>query len=573
MISIEYRQRYPASAFNFQLSIFSYFYRMRSVLLFILCLSLAFQSSAQIKSPVSRPKLVVGIVVDQMRADYISRYWNRYGNGGFKRLYNEGYNYRNTLYPYMPTYTGPGHASIYTGTTPALHGIVANDWMQRDINRKVYCTQDDSVTGTGSGSVEGKMSPHRLRTTTITDELKLSSKSSKVIGIAIKDRGAILPAGHLADAAFWYDGSGGNWISSSWYLDSLPQWAIDFNNRRWPDEYLTRSWNTLFPIETYTESEADSTPYESPFAGETGPVFPHNLSAVTGSYDRIRTTPFGNTLTKDFAVAAIKGEQLGKDSITDFLCISFSSPDYVGHRFTIRSIETEDTYLRLDRDIADLLNFLDKNVGKNQYLVFLTADHGAMENPQAAIDQNLPGGMWNPDTLADFIRNYLQQQYGKTTYFKAILNDQVHLDHAAIISDNRDRCEVMAKISEYLRLNVGQLQDIVTACQLEQKEYSELFRNKMQKGYLYGRSGDITLLYAPGYTDHLYGDDGKKGTTHGSPYSYDSHVPLIWFGWRIQPGFTVSEASITDIAPTLSQLLQISLPSGVTGQPLQEVIR
>jgi arylsulfatase A-like enzyme len=530
-------------------------------------------SALNAQSP-STPKLVVGIVVDQMRPDYVYRYWNKFGNGGFRRLYNEGYNCRNTQYPYMPTYTGPGHASIYSGTTPALHGIVGNNWFDRAENKSVYCTQDTSAQCTGCTSVEGKMSPGRLLTSTITDELEIATrKQAKVIGISIKDRGAILPAGHAADAAYWYDGSTGNFVSSTWYLSQLPQWTNDFNERRWPDQYLAKPWTTLLPIETYKESDADNSPYEAPFATESAPVFPHAIPTIPGGYDRLRRIPAGNTFTKDFALAALQGEQMGKDSVTDFLCLSFSCTDYVGHQFGTQAIETEDTYIRLDRDLNDLFNFLDKNIGKGNYLLFLTADHGAVENPQFLRDQKIPAGFGNDSAITDSVKAFLTRSYGSSNYFVSILNDQIHLNHKAINSDRRNRCEVANNLSAYIHETFPQFQDVISACQLEQADYTALFRSKMQKGYKFGRSGDVWILNAPGYVDRLYGGNGKQGTTHGAPYPYDAHVPLYWMGWNIPKGNTTREIQITDIASTLALMLNIPFPNACTGKPISEIIK
>ena len=374
---------------------------MKNFILTILFISILI-SSAQAQQ---KPKIVIGIVVDQMRTDYISRYWNKFGEGGFKRLVKDGYNCRNTQYNYVPTFTGPGHASIYTGTTPSYHGIVANDWYDQKNRDTVYCVQDDSVRSIGGDVEAGKMSPARLLTTTITDELHLSTQGkSKVIGVSLKDRGAILPAGRAANAAFWYDGKSGNWISSSWYMNELPKWASDFNDRKWPNEYLSKPWTTLLNIDRYTESDPDNNAYEATYLGEEKPVFPHDLPSLRGkSFDLVRRTPFGNTLTKDFAIASIKGEDLGRDSITDFLCISFSATDYVGHQFGPMAIETEDTYLRLDRDLADLFQFLDNNFGKGKYLVFLTADHAAEYNPKSLMDQKLYAGIGEPKALTDSV--------------------------------------------------------------------------------------------------------------------------------------------------------------------------
>lgn len=546
-------------------------FRLHNLTWILLFLSIGSFAQKSLQQP-RKPKLVVGIVVDQMRADYIEKYWSKFGDGGFRKLVKNGFNCRNTNYNYMPTYTGPGHASIYSGTTPAYHGIVGNDWFERTSGDTVYCAEDSSVTSIGSTSDAGKMSPHRLLTTTITDELQLTTKqASKVIGISLKDRGAILPAGRSADAAFWYDGKTGNWITSSWYMNNLPKWLNDFNERKWPEHYLSKEWNTMLPIREYTESNPDDNPYEAPFKGEEKPIFPHNLPELKGkSFDLVRRTPFGNTMTKDLGIAAIAGEKMGDDSIPDFLCLSFSATDYVGHQFGPASVEVEDTYIRLDRDIADLLNFLDNQIGKGKYLIFLTADHGAVENVQFLIDQKLEGGFANSKAIDDTIKSFLNNNYGKSDYFINNMNDQIYLDHDKIAADKIDLCKLEFDLSNFLKFRIDGLLDVITGCNLENIDYNEPFKNKIQKGYLGKRSGDIALLFAPGWTEKLYGN-GKQGTTHGTAYPYDTHVPLLWYGWNIYVGSTVREIQITDIAPTLSFLLHIGIPNGCTGHVILEI--
>jgi len=283
-----------------------------------------------------RPKLVVGIVIDQMRFDYISKYYSKFSENGFKKLIKLGFNCKNTNYNYSPTYTGPGHASIYTGTTPAFHGIVGNDWFVRNTNRPTYVTDDPTVQTVGDGSEKaGKMSPRNLLASTIGDELRLySNLKSKVISIALKDRAAILPGGHLSTGSYWFDSGTGNFISSTFFMKELPGWVNDFNAQHLAGKYLSQPWNTLLPIAQYTESASDDNPYEGLYPGETKPVFPHNLPAMytKNDYGIIRSTPFGNSLTKDIVLAALKGENLGKGDFTDLLAISFSATDYVGHK-------------------------------------------------------------------------------------------------------------------------------------------------------------------------------------------------------------------------------------------------
>ena len=322
-----------------------------------------FSSFVMVAQPIPKPKLVVGIVVDQMRYDYIYRFWDKYSEGGFKRLVNNGFFCKNTNYNYVPTYTAPGHAAIYTGTTPAINGIVGNDWFDRALGKKIYCVVDTTVVGVGSISKEGKRSPANLLTSTITDELRLATNmKSKVIAISLKDRSAILPGGHTANAAYWFDGSNGNFISSTYYMKELPRWVVEFNEKKLPQKYLSQPWNTLLPIDQYTESLADDNPYETKFAGEQRPVFPHDLPVLMAKnkgMGLLLTTPFGNSLLLDFAKEVLYAESMGKAETPDFLAISFSATDYIGHAYGPNSIEVEDCYLRLDKDIAELLNMIE----------------------------------------------------------------------------------------------------------------------------------------------------------------------------------------------------------------------
>lgn len=383
-----------------------------------------------------KPKLVVGIIIDQMRYDYLYRYYSKYSNGGFKKLMMGGFNCRNTNYNNGPTYTGPGHASVYSGTTPSQHGIIGNDWYVRQTGKTIYVTDDSTVSTVGSSNnAVGKMFPANMLATTVTDELRLSTnKKSKVIGIALKDRAAILPAGHLANAAYWFDSQTGNFVSSTFYMNGLPQWMENFNDKHLTQKYLSQKWNTLLPINQYAESAADDNAYEGKYPGENKPVFPHDLSKMwkPNDFDIIRSTPFGNTLTKDAAIAVIEGEKLGKGTATDFIAISFSSTDYIGHKMGPQSIEVEDTYLRLDRDLAELLSYLEKNYGKDGFLLFLTADHGAAYVPAQLKDDHIPAGYFLRIRMLDSLKTFLNNSYGNGNWVISYINQQVYLNHELI---------------------------------------------------------------------------------------------------------------------------------------------
>ncbi|MDF1673493.1 MAG: alkaline phosphatase family protein [Vicingaceae bacterium] len=537
-------------------------------LFFLILITLPFVSSAQ------KPKLVVGIVVDQMRYDYLTRFWDRYGDDGFKKLINNGYNCKNTHYNYMPTYTGPGHASIYSGTTPENHGIISNTWFDKTVNNYTYCTSDTSFSTLGSKSNHGKMSPNKLSSTTITDELKLATNfKGKTFGISIKDRGAILPAGHNADAAYWFEGGEtGKWISSTFYMNNLPEWITKINNSNPAKKYLDKSWNTLYPIKSYSASIADDNPYENVFTTEQKPIFPHNLPTLLDSnnhYSLIKSTPFGNTILKELAIELIKNEKLGTDNHTDFLSVSFSSPDYIGHKYGPMSVEIEDTYLRLDKELAEIITFLEKNIGKENVLIFLTADHGAVNVPQYLIDNKMPGGYFHENELDSSLNKFLKQEYKVDSLVKNISNYQVFLNAELIQKNNWNLESIENSIANFL-LNQKGIAKAITSTALKNTEFTDRILANAQRGFNQNRSGNVLFVlksgWVPFYKNH-------KGTTHGSPYHYDTHVPLLWYGSGIKKGETDTEVAIPDIAATIAQLLNIQAPSACTGEPIHEIVK
>src|SRR3989344_1801896 len=491
---------------------------MKKIISFLFLNSLMLLSFAQTAKPVAKPtkpKLVVGIVIDQMRYDYIYRFWDKYGNDGFKKLVNEGFFCKNTNYNYVPTYTGPGHAAIYTGTTPAVNGIIANDWFDKLSNRNMYCSEDNKVVGVGTTAREGKRSPVNMLTSTISDELRISTNmKSKVIGIALKDRGAILPAGHSANAAYWYDGSSGCFISSTYYMKELPIWVQEFNKKELPKKYLSQPWNTLLPIEQYTESLPDDNKYETVYKGETKSVFPHDLPKlypINGGLGMIRGTPFGNTLTKDFAIETIKKENLGKSGATDFLAISFSTPDYIGHNYGPNSIEQEDDFLRLDLELAELIKFIELQVGKGNALIFLTADHAAPEVPSYLLDLKIPAGYVNEWMMLDSLKKYLNKTYGDSLVL-SYSNQQIFLNNKVIEAKKLYLQQVQEDVAAFM-IKFNDVSEVITGTTMNNTQYTEGVRYLMQKGYNAKRSGDVLVNYLPGYVDYM-----PTGTTHGSPY-------------------------------------------------------
>lgn len=514
-----------------------------------------------------KPRLIVGIVVDQMRYDYLTRYWHRYGTEGFRKLFREGHAFTNTHFNYVPTYTGPGHASIYTGCTPSAHGIISNNWYDRKQKKVIYVTDDSLVKGVGTMAAAGKMSPRPMISTTISDELRIASNMrSKVVGIALKDRGAILPAGHSANGAYWYEGATGNWISSSWYMDALPPWVQSFNKDSVAKKLLKEIWTPLLPTDQYKESTSDEVAYEDLLAGHTRPVFPYNFAQnAPGNFDVIKYIPAGNTLTKEFALAALRGEQLGKDEFTDILAISFSSPDYAGHQFGTHAIEMQDMYLRLDLELADLIRQIENEVGKGQVLFFLTADHAAIPNPQFLLDRKIPAGIFNITQVKDSLVRYMNSRYGMQSWILALEDDQVYLDHQLLSKNKLDYEEVCDDLAKVL-LGFDGVAYTLTASDLQKGEFTFGIRSLVQKGFYPKRSGDVVLMLEPGLIEYK-----AKGSTHGSAYTYDTHVPLIFYGAGISKGITTRFVEITDIAPTLAQMLGIQPPNTATGKTLEEV--
>ena len=517
-----------------------------------------------------RPKLVIGIMVDQMRWDFLYRYYNRYSpNGGFKRMLNQGFSCENAFIPYAPTVTACGHTTVYTGSVPAIHGITGNAWWDYEKNRTVYCSEDKTVKTVGTNSTAGEMSPKNNFSTTICDELRLATNfRSKVIGIAIKDRGGILPAGHSANAAYWYDGVSGNWITSTYYMNDLPQWVKNFNNKKVADGFYEKGWNTLYPIKTYTQSSKDENEYEAKAFGADQKGFPYDLKRFVGkSYGSISATPFGNTITMMLTKEAISNEEMGKDSITDFLAVSFSSPDYVGHSFGPNSIEVEDTYLRLDKDLGELFDYLDKTVGKGQYLTFLTADHGVAHVPAFSKEHQLPGGVVDDNTMMSDINTLLKEKYGKAGLIVSTYNYQISLNHALIDTAKLNRSVIVDDIIRYVK-NIQGVDRVFAIDQLMNQPMHKEVKNRLANGWHPKRSGDIQIILAPGWID-----GGSVGTTHGLWNPYDSHIPLVWYGWGIKPGKSNREVYMTDIAATLAAMLRIQMPSGSIGKVIEDVVK
>ncbi len=475
-----------------------------------------------------RPKLVVGIVVDQMRWDYLGRYYDKYQEDGLKRLITKGYSCNNCLINYLPTVTAIGHTSVYTGTTPAFHGICGNSFYKNGV--KISSCEDNDVKAVGSDKAKAS-SPVNLLATTIGDQLRLHTDfKSKVIGVSYKDRAAILPAGRSASAAYWIDTKAGQFISSTWYMQELPQWAKDFNAQMAKNKELKK------------------------------------VGKDVGMY------PLCGHLTADMAIAALKGEQLGKGEVTDMLCISFSQTDVIGHEFGTRGDRTDEAYLELDKDIAKLLKAFDEQVGEGHYLVFLTADHGGAHNFQYMIDHKLGGGAWKGDEehLAEAYKRFAKE-YGLTkNIIKDCLDYRLVLDKDAIREQGFDEQAIRdAIVKELLKLpHVAFAFDFKKAATAP---VPEMLKERALNGYHHDRSGDIIFMLEPGW--YGFGKwSSPIGTTHGEWNPYDAHIPLLFYGWKVKHGETSREVHITDIAPTVCQKMHIQQPNACVGEAITEVI-
>lgn len=520
------------------------------------------------------PKLVVGIVVDQMRTDYIYRYWDNFSGGGFKRLIGEGSFLRNTHYTYIPTVTGPGHASIYTGSVPAHHGIVANERYDRATRQVIYCVKDTAVKGVGHASAQA--SPAQLLATTLADEVeRRTDRKGRTIGVALKDRSSVLPIGRTGDAAYWFSGSTGGFVTSTWYMNELPKWVQEFNARKLTERYLNQRWEPFFPLERYHQALPDANDYEQPLAAGAGNAFPYDLAALSkgaAGLGLIASTPWGNTLTTDMALAALEAEQLGKDEITDLLAVSYSSTDILGHKMGPRALEIEDMYIRLDQELARLLNALDQAVGAGRYTLFLTADHGAVDVPQYLKDLKGSGGyvdvkVWlkgmndKPYPNSSLIPDWVSNMYKVDTLF----------DGQVFLADSSKSTDFMVHCRDFL-LKQPEVASVYFTTDMTFGSALDQQGRILANGFMPQRCGDLLYTLKPGYFE-AEGIYAGKGTTHGSGWTYDTHVPVLLFGQGIAQGEVVRRTAVADIVPTVCMVVGCALPDAAVGEPVREALK
>ena len=524
--------------------------------------------------PSEKPRLIIGIIIDQMRYDYIYKFWDKYDNNGLKRLVNEGSFCKNANFNYLLTQSNCGFATIATGANPSAHGIIADQWYMQLTDKMVHCTRDDEVQCIGGKSDDEteKHSPSNLLASTLGDELKLSTyKMSKVIAVSLDPSAAVLSAGHIADAAYWFDPVSGNFVSSSAYMKELPQWVSDFNNNKFAETYIVQKWQKLLADSLYFESLPDNNRYEEGLRGNK--MFPFDLNLISMKSDRkhdysiLKFTPMGNNLTKDFAVSAIVNEKLGKGNYTDYICIDFSSTEYISQAFGLSSIEMEDAYLRLDKEIQHFLDFIDYYIGKGNVLLYLTSNHGAVYSPKFMTDIGVPSGRFNQGQATVLLKSYLNIVYGKGDWVKSYSNLQMFLNHTLIQDSKLSLENFQDDIAQFLLQFTG-VNNVVTSTMLQKTNYSQGIFQKIQNSFNQKRSGDIIINLEPGWTEY-----NDASTAHNSAYTYDTHVPLIFYGWKINRQTIYDPIDMIDIAPTIAMFLDIAYPNACQGKPIVLLVK
>jgi hypothetical protein len=520
--------------------------------------------------PSEKPKLVVGIVVSEMRYDYLMRYWDKFGEGGFRRLVGNGTFCKNAHHDYLISEPSSGFASIVTGAYPDGHGIVSDFWYNRLKDEIIYSIYDDNVRTVGGPYESGRFSPVNLQASTLSDEIKINNNfRSKVISVSMDPAAAVLSGGHTADAAYWFDKNSGDWITSSYYLDSLPGWVNDFNNKGIGEVYLQKTWEPLMSADSYSSSLADNNGHETGIKGQK--VFPYDLEELSRvsrkeiDYSILSTTPYGNTYTRDMAIAALVSEELGKDDSTDFLYLNFAASAYAGEYFNSLSVEMQDIYLRLDKELEHFLNFLDDEIGLKNVLIYLTAENASANEPSYLMENSVPSGYYDYNASLALLRTYLNVIYGKGDWIKFYYAKQIYLNTFLIEDSKISIAEFEDRVARFMVQFQG-VSKVLTANDLMKNNYTRGVFEQIQKTFHQKRSGDVILHLNPGWVEK--GIDRQ----YASSFHYDSHVPLIWFGWKTGRKEVSRKISVTDIMPTINYFLDISRSPAMQGSVIHELV-
>lgn len=522
--------------------------------------------------PPEKPKLIVSIVIEEMRYDYINRFWNRFTDGGFKRLVTQGAFFQNTNIDYMFTQSDPGYATIYTGAKPSGHGIVANKWYKNLEKKEIESAVDRREELLENDNSIIAYSPRNIISTSVSDEFKLVNPQSKVISIGLLPNAAVLSGGHMANAAYWFDTEIAQWTSSTYYMKRLPDWVRSFNQKELPRLYLDKQWAKELPNTYYYKSRPDTCAYETGFGTEHN-ALPYNITQMSRikeaypDYTYLNKIPFGNNLTKDFAIEAIVKEELGKDNISDFLMLSFTTFKDISRRFGPLSVEMEDAYIKFDKELKHFIEFLDSELGKENVLIVLSSNQGSGFSSAFLQAQKIPTGTFKSQYAIALLKSYLNATYGKGNWVKMYYNQQIYLNKLLIEDSKLDMKAVQQKVVDFM-IQFDGVANAVAAHILLESEFKNGIYRKMQNSYNQRRSGDVMLNLKPGWTEeHPY------TCVSNSPYIYDTHVPLVWYGWRIKRQERQTKVSLSDIAPTLSFLLNIAQPNASTGKPIEELIK
>lgn len=538
----------------------------------VLLLVVAMVSVQGQKIPPQKPKLIVGITVSGMQYDYLSVYWDKFSEGGFKKMATNGANCKNARYNYLITDPAVGFASIATGTRPSEHGIVSDYWYRRLSNEIVNSIEDKEQTTIGGSYGTGNYSPRALQSRTFSDQMRVQSRfKSRSIGVSMDPGAAVMLSGHTATAAYWLDPVQATWVSSSYYMDSLPGWVQGFNAKNYRDLYLERTWETLLPISEYSESMLDNNPFETGINGQI--TFPYDLAKISSrgrqekDYTVLMATPWGNTYTKDMAIAAIVNEELGRHEFTDVIHIGFSATKYLAKHYSTWSVETQDTYLRLDKDLAHLLQFLDEQFGLENVLVYLSAENALAVDPNYLAENRIPSGFFNYRTSISLLRSYLNAIYGRGEWVTFYYAQQIYLNHQLIEDSNLSLEEVQDKVARFM-VQMNGVSNALQAYVLQQNYFTDGVMNRIQNSYYQKRSGDVILYLTPGWVEH-----SNVGGGIYEEFRYAPHVPLIFYGWKINRVSIPYRVSPTDIAPSIASFMEISMPDNVTGEVIRELVK
>jgi hypothetical protein len=546
--------------------------KLRLFVLLMTVFCIGFYTNLKAQSNPDKPTLIVGIVVDGMKYDWIERYWKLFGEGGIKRLVKQGTSYTNATVPFLFADAGSSHATISTGAPPAIHGIVSEIWFNRLRNEQVHCTSDFLAKSIGGNNENGKHSANQLRANTIGDEMILSSNyQSKVISVSFRPEPAILLEGHLPGASYWFETNSGKWITSSQYANTLPEWVSNFNSRNSAGHYQTRDWELLLADNLYIGCPPDDNDLETGYFNQFK-TFPYRSSRIRkeslGQNNEILgMMPFGNTLTTDFAITTLLEESLGNDHYTDLLWVSYTAINQITKLFGPDSREVADALLRLDMEIQRLLYQIEETIGKDKALIFLTSTHGAAMDPDYSRALNLPGGFFRYRNAVTLLNSFLSAIYSDGDWVSNYVNHQVYLNESLIDQRNLSFSIVQDQAARFLTHFDG-VARAIPADRMITGSITNPWGGLVQNSYNPDRTGDILLILQPGWIEEENTDSDSR-----SPYSYDTHVPLVWYGWKISKGTIHHPVTLLDIAPTISNIINISAPSGATGIVLQDLTK